>query len=285
MASFGIVWFADFHWYDGVFDHSTVSAAIYNYNKYIYKVLKVRRWNAIPTSILPTKPPPNSLQQALRYPDAEGWYEAHDAGLHETDCTDTIQWLSPEFKPPSRLLPPLVWVTGIIGQPVTNSYSARPMRRSAGNSCSHLSTTILTTSPPQWHLQNCPDFFGLKTHLNLCMEHLELMAVLLYDAFGYEKTFYIREMCRSDGPHSHGKKVDILRGNMYGRKISGNSILKGPIALLKACWYSPADFDPGLYYKLIGDNFILFSVCIDDFLVFSTTSALIITLFTYLTAK
>lgn len=66
-------------------------------------------------------------------------------------------------------------------------------------------------------------------------------------------------------------KVGIRRGNIYGRKCAGNYFLKGLIALLKACEYSTTEFASCLYLKPIGDDFVLCFVCIDDFLVVSTT--------------
>lgn len=48
---------------------------------------------------------------------------------------------------------------------------------------------------------------------------------------------------------------------------------------LKDKHYTSTYFDPCLYYKRSGEQFILFSVCIDDFLVMSTQYTLIDNLF------
>lgn len=100
---------------------------------------------------------------------------------------------------------------------------------------------------------------GFKAKLGLHMEHFEITATYVHEAFGYKSSFFVKEMRRSDGSYLHGRMVGLLRGNMFGGKSSRIYFLKGLMANLKNHRYSPTDFHPCLYFKLVGTAFVLFS--------------------------
>lgn len=69
----------------------------------------------------------------------------------------------------------------------------------------------------------------------------------------------------SYGSYRHGKRVGLLKGNIYGERSTGNYFLKGLILQIKSQGHSPTDFDHCIFYKRFGADLILFAVCIDYF--------------------
>lgn len=49
-------------------------------------------------------------------------------------------------------------------------------------------------------------FVSLKANINLCMDHFDITAASLHEAFDYDKTVYKIEMSRSNGYYRHGKQ-------------------------------------------------------------------------------
>lgn len=127
--------------------------------------------------------------------------------------------------------------------------------------------------------------FGLEAHLGLSMEHFDITAAFLYEAFGYNKSVYVQEMRRANGYYLHGKTTSVLHGKMYGARSAANYFLKALISRLEKKGYSPMDFDPCLYYNRKDQDFILFSIYVDDFLVVITRETMIDSLFTDLREK
>lgn len=105
--------------------------------------------------------------------------------------------------------------------------------------------------------------------MRLHIEHLDITGEFIHEAFGYDKTVYVRKMRRPDGSYRNGETVGVLNGNMYVGKSAGNYFIKGLIKRLLSHGCRPTDMDPCLFYKRIDDEFILFSICIDYFLIVS----------------
>lgn len=127
--------------------------------------------------------------------------------------------------------------------------------------------------------------FGLKAHISLHIEHFDIKATFLHEAFGSDKSIYVKEMSRSDRTYRYGCTVGLLKGNMYGGKSADNYFLNCLISKVKKHGYSPTDVEPCLYYKRIDADFIVIYVCIDEFLVIITKYALIDTLFDEISSK
>lgn len=190
-----------------------------------------------------------------------------------------IHCLSPDFRPPSKLLPITIayrfkWITGL---QLLQRKARGALRGDLMIPYVHLDPNDLAA--PMASSSTVRILFSLKDELNRCLEHFNIASAFLYEAFGYSKTVYVKEMRRSDGAYRHGNTNGILSGNMYGGRSAGNYFIKGLIAWIKSKRYSPTDFDPCLYYKSIGDQFVIFSVYIDDFLVVSTKTGMIDNLF------
>lgn len=99
------------------------------------------------------------------------------------------------------------------------------------------------------------------------------------------KTVYVKEMRRDDGQYKQGKTVGVLNGNMYGSRSAGSYFTQGLMKWLRKKDYTPTEFDTCLHFKQDGDHLILFYVCIDDFLVISTTTTQIDDLYSQLREK
>lgn len=285
-GTFRIVRIKNFHPYQSNRDPNAISKAVFNFNSTLNNAFKARRWHPVPTVITPTTLPPSNLTQAIKYPDNQDWAKSHDAELDKIDEMKTIHWLSPDFSPASKPLPITMtyrykWSTGmqLLRRKSSAALRGDVMIPFVHYDPAHLAAPMASTSTVRL-------LFAIKAKLRLLiLEHFDITSAFLHEAFGYSNTVYVREMRRSNGTFHHGNTVGILNGNMYGGRSDGNYFMKGLISWLQHKGYQPIDFDPCLYYKKNGDDFILFSVCIDDFLVVCTSKSLSDTLFNDLCEK
>lgn len=224
-------------------------------------------------------------KQALQYPDAKEWVLARDVDLNQLDRTSTIRWISTYIKPPSNPLPITIgyrykWTTGF---KLLKRKNQRALRGDFMIPFVHFDPD--QTTAPMVNASSVRLLFALKAMHNLQMEHFDITGAFLHQAFGYEQTVYVNEMCRADQSFKHGNTCGILHGNMYFGKSSGYSFLKGLTQRLNEHGYFPTDFDRCLYFKKDGNSLTIFSVCINAFLVVIQRDTMIDNLFNVIQAK
>ena len=90
----------DFHPYQKEQDPTTTTTIAFK--------TKTQYTPPIPKHIDTNTPPPTTLRQARKYPDADKWKQAHDAELQNLDQYDSIKWLPRDFEPPTEAIIPLM---------------------------------------------------------------------------------------------------------------------------------------------------------------------------------
>lgn len=132
-----------------------------------------------------------SLEQALKYPNSTEWVNTHDAELYQLDYTETIHWLAPDFSPPTRPLPTTMgyrykWTTGL---QLLKRKARASLRGDLMIPYFHYDPAYLCA--PMASTTSVRLLFGLNVHLGLYMEHFDITAAFLHEAFGYYQAFYV----------------------------------------------------------------------------------------------
>ena len=230
-------------------------------------------------------PPPATVAQARKYPDAELWAKAHDAELDKLDQMGAFTWqpLPPQHSAPIPMIMTYRYKRDNIGN--INERKARCSVRGdlmkphihfePNHTAAHLSDKMTIRV-----------IFALIANRKLIAEHFDITMAFPHERYEHDQDIYVKQMQRFDKSFKHPHKTGKLELNVYGTPSGGYYYLKGCTKLLRKLGFKQSHDDPCLFVKFDGPNlFIIVCLNIDDFLVAANHWKLIHELFNALKQK